>query len=125
IQDIMSSLGQATAEMGVLTWELLLDTLNILAGVRADVLVPSLQSIASWMMDHKEVVTGLVAAYTTYRLAVIGTTVATTALTAAQKVQTAGGLVAYLKNLLTQTRLVSTATRVWTGIQWLFNAAIA
>src|SRR5690554_4371169 len=125
VQDIMSSLSQAASAIGISTWELLLNTVDILAGVLNDVLVPALQSIASWMKDHKEVVTGLVAAYTTYRLAVIGTTVATTALTAAQKVQAAGGLVAYLKNLLVQTRLVSTATRVWTGIQWLFNAAMA
>src|SRR5690606_18908344 len=125
VKDIMSSLSQATAAIGISTWKLLLDTLDILAGLLGDVLVPALQSIASWMKDHKGTVTVLVGAYTSYRLAVLGTAGATKVLAAAQKVQAAGGLVSYLKNLLTQTRLVSTATKVWTGIQWLFNAAMS
>src|SRR5690606_5344517 len=121
----MSSLSQASSAIGISTWELLLNTVDLLAGVLDDIVVPALQSVAGWMKDHKGVVTALVAAYTTYRLTVVGTTAATKALSAAQKVQAAGGLVSYLKNLLTQTRLVSTATKVWTGIQWLFNAAMS
>src|SRR5690606_15736527 len=125
IQDIMSSLSQASSAIGISTWELLLDTVDLLAGVLDDIVVPALQSIASWMKDHKGTVTVLVGAYTSYRLAVLGTAGATKALAAAQKVQAAGGLVSYLKDLLTRTRLVSTATKVWTGIQWLFNAAMS
>src|SRR5690606_35929482 len=84
IQDIMSSLSQASSAIGISTWELLLNTVDLLAGVLDDIVVPALQSVAGWMKDHKGTVTVLVGAYTSYRLAVLGTAGATKALAAAQ-----------------------------------------
>src|SRR5690554_3037172 len=122
---IAGSLGRALASVGISTWQILLTTVDALARVAATVLVPAIQKLAGWMERNQGVVTTLVGAYATYRIAVVGTTVATAALTAAQKVQAAGGLVSFLKGVLVQTRLVSTATKIWSGIQAAFNLIMA
>src|SRR5690554_5841532 len=125
VATIAGSLAKAAGSVGVSTWQLLLTTVEVLARVANAVLVPAVEALAGWMERNQGTVTALVGAYATYRVAVIGTTVATAALTAAQKVQAAGGLVSFLKKVLVQTRLVSTATKIWSGIQAAFNLVMA
>ena len=125
VATIAGSLAKAAGSVGVSTWQLLLTTVEVLARVANAVLVPAVEALAGWMERNQGVVTTLVGAYATYRVAVVGTTVATAALTAAQKVQAAGGLVSFLKKVLVQTRLVSTATKIWSGIQAAFNLVMA
>lgn len=71
-------------------------------------------SLTGFLSDHKGVAIALAA--------VIGAlTVVTMAHNAAMAVSAAGGMAKWL----TQTKLVSAATKMWTAIQWAMNAALA
>lgn len=66
IAQIGSSLGKASAALGVSTWQLFLTTLEAAAGV-ANMLVGPLQSIAGFMSSHQGVVTAAVGAWLLFR----------------------------------------------------------
>lgn len=70
LQRIGTSLAQATAAIGVSTWELLLLTLEVLSELLLITLVPALEQIANFMEDHPGIVQAVVGAYVAYRVAV-------------------------------------------------------
>lgn len=74
---------------------------------------PKLQAVGGFIADHNVAFTALAAT--------IGAVVAITKIhTAAMAVQAAGGLLPMLK----ATKLVSSATKAYTAMQWLLNAAL-
>lgn len=83
IQQIAGSLAEATAAVGISTWSILLATLDLLSAVLVDILVPALQGLATFMSENQALVTGLVGAYTAWRVAVVAATAVTVAKTAA------------------------------------------
>lgn len=96
IGDIVSSLGTAVGAAGVSVWQSLLEVLDVLAPLLADLLVPPFELLAQLMTDHQGVVNALVFAYTGYRAAVIASTVATTLLSKAFAMSPIGRLVTVL-----------------------------
>ena len=149
---IASSLGQATASIGVSTWEVLLDTVEALARIADVVLVPALHTLAGWMESNQSAVTVLVAIYGGWKLAALGVaaahkaksaalavaaaktkvvTVATKAATVATKAWHAAAMTPFFLKYHTtlglaraKTLAVAAATKVWAGVQWLLNAAM-
>ena len=109
---IAGSLGRALASVGVSTWQILLTTVDALARVAATVLVPAIQRLAGWMERNQGVVTTLVGAWAAYRVAVMGSRVATAAMAAAM-VAKRGVMVA-----------ITGATRAYAAAQWLLNKAL-
>lgn len=124
VKDIAKSLASASAAVGVSLWQLFLEVADALATVLVSTLVPVVKAVAKFMKDHKGVVVALVAAYTGYKTVMIAATVATKAHTAALAVQKAGGIVGWVTQWATKTKLVTTLTKGWTAAQWLFNAAM-
>lgn len=152
VSTIASSLGQATASIGISTWEVLLSTVDALARIANTVLVPAVQALAGWMERNQSTVTILVAAYGAWRLATLGVVAAqkakaavlaisaartkllaaatTTATVATKAWHAAAATPFFLKYHTTlalaraKTLAVSAATKVWAGVQWLLNAAL-
>ncbi|MBM4516569.1 hypothetical protein GS432_09730 [Rhodococcus hoagii] len=83
VGQIVSSLAQASASIGISVWSVFLDVLEALLPVIKDVLVPAVEKLADLMAANPGVVTAVVGAYTAYRGAVV-------AATAAVKVQRSG-----------------------------------
>ncbi|MFF4779406.1 tape measure protein [Microtetraspora fusca] len=103
ISGIARSLGQASATVGISTWQLLLATVDALAQVANDVLVPAIKALADWMSKHQGVVTALVGAYAGYRTAMMAATVATKAFGA---VKAFGKVAEGLSSIIKSGRLV-------------------
>lgn len=88
--------------------------LNTGLGPAFGVVREAVSSTVGWLKEH-QTVAGTLAG-------VIAALVAVTTLHgAAMAVSAAGGMVAWL----TQTRLISGVTKVWTAVQWAMNAALA
>lgn len=94
---------------------------NKLTGVMADGLGPAIDLVG----DGLGAVTGFLSEHTTTAKVLVGVltalVVVTAAHSAAMAVSAAGGMAQWLK----QTRLISAATKVWTAVQWAWNAAMA
>lgn len=84
IKSIAQSLAEATASVGVSTWDIFLGIIDSLADALNDYLVPALDWLAGFMRENPGLVSTLVAAYTGYKVAVLAINVATTAWTAVQ-----------------------------------------
>lgn len=69
VKQIAASLAEASAVVGVSTWQLLLATLEVVAVLADTVLVPALQKLAGWMEDNQTAVTLLVAAFSGWKVA--------------------------------------------------------
>src|SRR5690554_2501636 len=110
---IAKSIGQATASIGISTWQVLLSVVDSLAQVAAAVLVPAIQRLADWMARNQRTVTILVTAYTAWKLSAI----AITAVTKAQAI--AMGTLTVLQ------RGAAIASNAWAVAQWALNAAMS
>lgn len=64
---IVSSLGQASASIGISTWEMLLSVLESSAVILDATLVPALELTANLMQDNQGAVTALVAAFMAFK----------------------------------------------------------
>lgn len=67
VLQIGKSLGEASAALGVSTWQVFLRTLEAAATIADSVLVPALEMTAGFMRDNKVVVIGLVAAFAAFK----------------------------------------------------------
>lgn len=110
---IARSLGQATASIGISTWQVLLAVVDALAQVAAAVLVPAIQRLADWMARNQRTVTILVAAYTAWKLS----SIAIAAVTKAQAIAM-GTMVAIQRG-------AAIASNAWAVAQWALNAAMS
>lgn len=110
---IARSIGQATASIGISTWQVLLAVVDSLAQVAAAVLVPAIQKLADWMARNQRTVTILVAAYTAWKLAAIAITAVTKA-----KAIAMGTMVAIQRG-------AAIASNAWAVAQWALNAAMS
>lgn len=110
---IAKSIGQATASIGISTWQVLLSVVDSLARVAAAVLVPAIQKLADWMERNQQVVTILVGAYTAWKLSAI----AIVAVTKAQAIAM-GTMVAIQRG-------AAIASNAWAVAQWALNAAMS
>lgn len=68
VQQIGESLATASATIGVSTWELLVAALEVLAVLAEQVLVPALNGLSDWMRNNQGAVTGIVAAFTGFKV---------------------------------------------------------
>ncbi|SED50659.1 tape measure domain-containing protein [Rhodococcus pyridinivorans] len=67
IQAIVESLVQASAAVGVSTWQVLLNTLDAAAQVADAVLVPALSTLSELMVENQGAVTALVLAFAAFK----------------------------------------------------------
>ncbi|WP_432678087.1 tape measure protein [Rhodococcus pyridinivorans] len=67
IQTIVESLVQASAAVGVSTWQVLLNTLDAAAQVADAVLVPALSTLSELMVENQGAVTALVLAFAAFK----------------------------------------------------------
>lgn len=74
LKEIGGSLSEASAAIGISVWTILLDILEALVPLLADTLVPVLQTVADLMNDNQWAVTGLVGAYTAWKIATAAAT---------------------------------------------------
>jgi tape measure domain-containing protein len=110
---IAKSIGQATASIGISTWQVLLSVVDSLARVAAAVLVPAIQKLADWMERNQQAVTILVGAYTAWKLS----SIAIVAVTKAQAIAM-GTMVAIQRG-------AAIASNAWAVAQWALNAAMS
>src|SRR5690554_2119301 len=110
---IAKSIGQATASIGISTWQVLLSVVDSLAQVAAAVLVPAIQRLADWMERNQRTVTILVGAYTAWKLS----SIAIAAVTKAQAIAM-GTMVAIQRG-------AAIASNAWAVAQWALNAAMS
>ena len=66
------ALGEASAKVGFSAFGIFLTILESLAGVMETVLVPAVERLAGWMENNETAVFGLVAAFTAWRVAMLG-----------------------------------------------------
>ncbi|WP_158544606.1 tape measure protein [Blastococcus sp. TBT05-19] len=85
-----------------------------LAWEAIQLLAPVLRDVTGWLSDNEWAVYTLVGAYAALKLA-------TSAHAASMAVAAAGGMAQWLK----QTKLISAATKAWSAVQWVFNAAMS
>lgn len=75
-------------------------------------------ALSKWAADHKPLIIGLAGAF----VALQGATIA---YNIAQAVTRAGGLGAYLVQVVTSTKLAAAVTKTWAVTQWLLNVAMS
>jgi TP901 family phage tail tape measure protein len=76
-----------------------------------------IQSVVNWFKQHKAIAEALV-------ITIGALVVVTKAHQAAMAVQAAGGFASWLGKYLASIKLVQTATKVWTAVQWALNVAM-
>ena len=97
--DIIASLGKATGAVGISTWSILLTVLEQLAPIVGGILVEGLSMIAGIMESNQAIVTGLVAAWTSYRIVMMAATAAQIAMNVAMNANPIGLIVIALAAL--------------------------
>ncbi|ORL11654.1 tape measure protein [Prescottella equi] len=118
VGQIVGSLGQASAAIGISTWSLFLDVLEALLPVIGDILVPAVQTLADLMAAHPGIVTLVVGAYTAYR----GAVVAATAAVKVQDVWAKRSMITTKAHAIT-TKASTIATRAWAIAQTVASTA--
>lgn len=88
--------------------------LNTGLGPAATAVGDAVKGTTGFLMEHKTVTAGLAGV-------IVGLTAVTATHAAVMAVSAAGGMTAWLL----QTKLISSATKVWTAVQWAMNAALA
>jgi hypothetical protein len=120
VADAFQQLGPAVGAAALPMAELLValtPLVPLVAGLATQVLVrltPAIAALASFLSENATLVKAAAFAF-------IGLSVALKASSALIAVQAAGGLVSYLKTI----KLVTVATKIWTGVQIAFNAVAA
>ncbi len=126
---ILSNLGDwfldegipALSRFGAYAQENIVPPLRTIGGVLMDTVVPAMLglgraivSVGGFLVEHKNLTLGLASA-----LGVLGVALKVNA--AIMAVTAAGGLAAFIKGI----PIIAAATKVWAGVQWLLNAALA
>ena len=129
ISDIIASLGEASGAVGISTWSILLDVLELLVPIVGEMLVGALQVLADLMTNNQWLVTSLVAAYTAYRTALIVSTAVQWALNAAMSANPIAliviGIAALVAALVLFFTKTETGRKIWTAAWNGIKAAAA
>ena len=137
VKTIISSLAQATAAVGISTWQILLATLDLVSQVLVSVLVPAIQILAEWMKENQTTVTVLVGAYTAWRVGMLALGAGQAVIAALRGVQLGYAAATYgaagatyvqtaaQKAGLIVGKAVMVATKAWAAVQWLLNVALS
>jgi len=129
VSDIIASLGEASGAVGISTWSVLLDVLELLVPIVGEMLVGALQVLADLMTNNQWLVTALVAAYTAYRTALIVSTAVQWALNAAMSANPIAliviGIAALVAALVLFFTKTETGRKIWTAAWNGIKAAAA
>ncbi|MBM4685660.1 hypothetical protein GS532_17735 [Rhodococcus hoagii] len=118
VGQIVSSLAQASASIGISVWSVFLDVLEALLPVIKDVLVPAVEKLADLMAANPGVVTAVVGAYTAYR----GAVVAATAAVKVQEIWAKRSMITTKAHAIA-TKASTIATRAWSIAQTVASTA--
>lgn len=123
LASIVGSLGEASAAIGFSAWTVFLDVLEALVPIISGILVPAIEKLAKLMNENQAVVTGLVGAFTAYKIAAVTYAAVTNGMAVATKAWTlATTLGDKALQLLDKTMRLSTFGVIVTAITLIVGA---
>lgn len=138
VRDLGTALGNASAAVGINTWQLLLAALDLAATLLNTAVVPAFNALAGWLKDNEWAAVALVAGFTAWRAVMIVSTAATLAKAAAMRILNAAMranpigiiitlLVALVAGIITAYKTNETfrkiVQKVWDAVKRAFTAA--